>query len=428
MSDSADSPSPAVAAPAAPTPLAPTPLAPTPLAPTPLAPTPLAPGDAGERLRAIGVQTAGVAHDVNNLLTGIDAAAGLALDRPGLDADTRADLAEIRKAVARGANLVRTLLATGGRPPRPPRARPLDPELAAAAALIRRLLPPSVRFVQRLDATGCRVRIDPDRLHHALVNLAINARDAMQAGGTFSLRSAELVLRAPFPALPAPTPAEPVPPGRYAVVSLRDTGPGIAPEVAARLFTPFFTTKPNGSGLGLGLVRDSLREAGAFLALGGRVGQGVVARLFLPLADAPPPPDPVSVWLVEDEPSLRRLMQRALHAARWRVSACDSAEAALAMIGPATPAPAVLLCDLSLPGMDGLALLRTLRRRWPALPAVLMSGYERPALPTGAAFLRKPFALAELAVAVARQAGVAGARPLPPTGGSIGGGGGDRSC
>ena len=398
------------------------PAASIPPGPLPLGSLPLGPGDAAERLRVIGAQTAGVAHDVNNLLTGIDAAAALALDRPGLDAETRADLAEIRRAVARGASLVRTLLATGARPPRPPRARPLDPELAAAAALIRRLLPPSVRFVQRLDAAGCRVRIDPDRLHHAVLNLAINARDAMPAGGTFSLRSAELLLRAPFPALPPPTPSEPVPPGRYAVVSLRDTGPGLTPEVAARLFTPFFTTKPHGSGFGLGRVRESLQEAGAFLALGGRAGQGLVARLFLPLADVPPPPDPVSVWLVEDEPTLRRLVQRALQAAGWRVSAAESAEAALATVGPGTPAPAALLCDLTLPGMDGLALLRALRRRWPELPAVLMSGYDQHVLPARAVFLRKPFALAELAGVVERLAGTAARRPVgPPAGSSAGG-------
>ena len=393
----------------------PSPPAPLPAGWPTAAPIPPSPGDAAERLRTIGAQTAGVAHDLNNLLTGIDAAAALALDRPGVDAETRADLAEIRQAVARGATLVRTLLATGARPPRPPRARPLDPELAAAAALIRRLLPPSVRFVQRLDASGCRVQIDPDRLHHAVLNLAINARDAMPAGGTFSLRSAERVLRAPFPALPPPTPSEPVPPGRYAVVSLRDTGPGLTPAVAAGLFTPFFTTKPNGSGLGLGRVRESLREAGAFLALGGRAGQGLVARLFLPLADAAPLPDPVSVWLVEDEPTLRRLVQRALHTAGWRVRATESAEAALATVGPGTPAPAVLLCDLTLPGMDGLALLRALRRRWPELPAVLTSGYDQLALPGRTVFLRKPFALAELAGAVERLAGAAARPPAGPT-------------
>ncbi|MDE2581081.1 MAG: response regulator [Rhodospirillales bacterium] len=379
-----------------------------------------APADAGERLRAIGAATAGVAHDVNNLLSGIDAAAALALDRPGLDPETLDDLKEIRRAVTRGATLIRTLLATGTRPPRAARPRPLDPELAAAAAVIRRLLPPSVRFTQRLEAAGCRVAIEPDALHHALLNLALNARDAMPGGGTLVLRSAERVLRTPFPTLPPPATCEFVPAGRYVVVSLRDSGPGISPEIAPRLFESFFTTKPGGSGLGLGQVRERVRAAGGFLALGGRPGLGMVARLFLPLADAAPAPDPASAWLVEDEPVLRRMMQRALQAAGWRVRSAESAEAALGAVGPATARPAVLICDLTLPGMDGLALLRALRRRWPELPAVLVSGYDETALPSGAAFLRKPFALAELSARVAQMArtpsrmAVAGGEPAVP--------------
>jgi two-component system, cell cycle sensor histidine kinase and response regulator CckA len=372
---------------------------------------PLAADEAADRLRAIGAQTAGVAHDVNNLLTGIDAAAVLALDRPGLDPETREDLEEIRLAVARGARLVQSLLATGARPPRPSRPRPLDPELAVAAVLIRRLLPPSVRFLQRLEATRCRVAIDPDRLHHALLNLAINARDAMANGGRLSLRSAERVLRAPLPTLPPPTPSAAVPPGHYAVISLRDSGSGIAPEVAARLGSAFFTTKPGGSGLGLAQVRESLRAAGGFLALDSRPGQGTVARLFLPLADPPSKPDPAVVCLVEDEPTLRRLMQRAVQAAGWRVHPAGSAEAVLAAFGRTAPRPAALVCDLTLPGMDGLALLRALRRRWPDLPAVLISGYDVAApLPATAAFLRKPFGLAELTALLARLAGAPAAK------------------
>ena len=354
------------------------------------------PPNVAERLAAIGAQTAGVAHDVNNLLAGIDAAAALALERAGLDPATQEDLQEIRRAVGRGTALVRSLLATGARPPRPPRPRPLDPELVAAAAVIRRLLPVSVRFTTRLEATGCRVRMDPDRLHHALLNLALNARDAMHEGGSLLLRSTEQLLRRPFPTrLPVVRGAE-VPSGHYAVVSLRDSGGGIPPELLARLGEPFVTARPGGTGLGLLQVREALRMAGGYLAFGGRAGQGTVVRLFLPLADPPPQPDPGAVWLVEDEPTLRRTLQRALHEAGWRVHAAASAEAALVAIGPATPRPAALVGDLTLPGMDGLGLLRALRRRWPDLPAVLVSGYAVGALPLGAAFLQKPFALADL--------------------------------
>lgn len=366
------------------------------------------PDDPAERLRRIGAATAGVAHDVNNILAGIDAIAATAGSRVGLDAETRAELAEIRAGVARGAGLVRGLLSTGARPPRPPRPRLLDPELSAAAGMIRRLLPPGIRFAMRLGAPGRRVRIDPDRLHAALLNLAINARNAMGETGTLRLASAERVARAPWPLLPALAESEAAPAGRYAVVSLRDSGPGLAPEVAERLFTPFFTTRAEGTGLGLLSVRETLRAAGGFLALesGPRDGPtaGMVARMLLPLAD-PPAPDPETVWLIEDEAGLRALLARALRDAGWRVSALDSAEAALAARGPATPRPALLVCDVGLPGMDGPALVRALRRRWRGLRVVLMSGYDPVATPAQCAFLRKPFSLAALVAEVRRLAG-----------------------
>ncbi len=362
--------------------------------------------DPAERLRRIGAATAGVAHDVNNILAGIDAIAATAAARAGLDPETAAELSEIRAAVARGAGLVHSLLTTGARPPRPARPRPLDPALAGAASMIRRLLPPDIRFAVRLAAPGRRVRIDPDRLHAALLNLAINARHAMAAGGALQLSSAERILRAPLPTLPPPAAADPVPPGRYAVVSLRDTGPGLAPEAAAKLFTPFASARAGGTGLGLISVRDTLRAAGGYLALGPRPGEGpgLVARMFLPLADAPAP-DPAAIWLIEDEPGLRTLFARALRDAGWQVTAFDSAEVALTLRGPATARPALLVCDVGLPGMDGPALVRALRRRWRGLPAVLISGYDDTATPAGCAFLRKPFALAELVAEVERLAG-----------------------
>ena len=346
--------------------------------------------------------------------------------------------------MARGTALVRRLLADGTRPPRPTRPRPLDPMLGAAAEVIRRVLPPGVRFVLRPGAAGCRVRIDPDRLHHALLNLAANAADAVRAdGGTLTLHSAPRVLSAPEPALilPAPAPAqpapaqpapaqpapvqappvqaplaEPVPPGSYAVITLRDTGAGIAPELAAQLFSPFVTTKATGTGLGLVSVLETMRAAGGHVALTSRPGHGTEVRLFLPLADPPPGRPAASLLLVEDEPALRRLAARALRGAGWQVRAAGSAEAALALARTA-PSPALLLCDLELPGMDGVMLLGALRERWPELPAVLMSGYAENALPPGlgrVAFLRKPFTLAELLALVGQTAGESGpAAKLP---------------
>ncbi|MGC8478194.1 MAG: response regulator, partial [Acetobacteraceae bacterium] len=158
-----------------------------------------------------------------------------------------------------------------------------------------------------------------------------------------------------------------------------------------------------GTGLGLVSVRESMEAAGGQLALGGGAGRGLVARLFLPLP-APPETEPGAIWLVEDEAPLRRLMARALREAGWRVTEADQAEAALAL-PPARPAWVV--ADLTLPGMDGLRLLRVLRRRWPGLGCVLISGYESVggATPAGTVFLRKPFALAALVAAVGEKPG-----------------------
>ena len=346
-----------------------------------------------DRLARIGAATAMVAHDLNNILAGIDAAAAAARADP----ETAAALGEIRAGVARGVALIRALLHEGRGPPRPPRARHLDALLAEALPVMARLLPPAVRLIARPGAAEAPVRIDADRFHAALLNLAANAGQAMGPTGSLRVTSAVRQLHRPFPTLPVPG-APMVPPGRWAVVSLRDSGPGIAPELAARLFTPFVTTRAEGTGLGLLAVRETMQAAGGHLALGGAPGRGLVARLFLPLPAAPPA-DTGAIWLVEDEAPLRRLMARALRQAGWRIAEADSAETALAL-PPARPAWVV--ADLTLPGMDGLRLLRALRRRWPGLGCVLISGYDSAggATPAGTVFLRKPFALAALVAAV----------------------------
>ena len=357
-----------------------------------------------DRLARIGAATAMVAHDLNNVLAGIDAAAEAAAARA--DPETAAALGEIRAGVARGGALIRALLHEGRGPSRPPRARQLDALLAEALPVMARLLPPAVRLIAHLAAAEAPVRIDPDRFHAALLNLAANAGQAMGSTGTLRVTSAVRQLRRPFPTLSVAG-APMVPPGRWAVVSLRDSGPGITPELAARLFTPFVTTRAEGTGLGLLSVRETMRAAGGHLALGGGAGRGLVARLFRPLPAAPAAPvapDPGAVWLVEDEAPLRGLMARALSQAGWRIVEADSAEAALAL-PPARPA--FVVADLTLPGRDGVRLLRALRRRWPGLGCVLISGYESSgdATPAGTVFLRKPFALAALVAAVGHGAG-----------------------
>jgi two-component system cell cycle sensor histidine kinase/response regulator CckA len=307
--------------------------------------------------------------------------------------------------------------------------------------MLGRLLGEHVRLRLELEEPGRAVRVDPTQLDQVLINLVVNARDAMPAGGTLTLRTGHLTLYGP-----QQVGSEIMLPGRYVAIQVEDTGEGIAPAILPRVFEPFFTTRRDrgGSGLGLSTVHGIVRQSGGFVTVQSTVGQGTCVRFWLPRHDvtevvsgghasgAPPfaapnagplsivaaPPAPEAqaarcVLLVEDEDAVRRLIQRALQRAGWVVSAVDSAEAALDRLphpGNPTGLPSVLVSDIMLPGMDGTELVRAARAMWPDLPAVLVSGYTDSALlgdltEQGVAFLTKPFSLRE-PVACVERAGV----------------------
>ncbi len=240
------------------------------------------------------------------------------------------------------------------------------------------------------------VRADPAALGRVLVNLAANARDAMQDGGTLTLRAGR--------------------DGDFATIAVEDTGPGMPPDVLARVFEPGFTTRSGsgGQGLGLAIVREIVEAAGGTVTAESVVGRGtsVVVRWAssTPPARPFPPSSPtmtvgkaMTVLLVEDEPTVRQLAERALVQAGWRVVAAESGEAALALVQTLTPDAVV--ADLTLPGMDGRAVVAALRGTWPKLPAVLVSGYADSAEQAdlrgeNTVFLAKPYMLAALVAAV----------------------------
>jgi two-component system cell cycle sensor histidine kinase/response regulator CckA len=220
---------------------------------------------------------------------------------------------------------------------------------------------------------------------------------------------------------------EAVPPGRYAVLEVSDTGRGIPPEVLPRLFEPFFTTRPDrgGTGLGLATVQGIVEQSGGHIAVRSTLGEGTLFRIHLPRAETWPepvpsaapvavPPEPASpaapsvgtLLLVEDEAPLRRLSARVLERAGYTVQAADSAESALEMLEGAAEAPLALVSDVAMPGIDGLTLARQLRVRWPGLPVLLLSGYAEVVLGedlagAGMGFLPKPFAAGDLVAQVA---------------------------
>ncbi|MBV8614838.1 MAG: response regulator [Acetobacteraceae bacterium] len=336
------------------------------------------------------------AHDLNNLLAAIIARAEAALEMKRTGPAVRGELEEIRRRAQEGAGLVRRFLGQEERREAPAPVA-LGPLLSEWAEELRHVLGPDRRLELAIASGSIFARADADALRRALRDLAVNARDATGRGGRLLLGLHPLRLDHAVPAVP-----EPVPPGEWAVIEISDDGAGIAPDLLARVFEPFFTTKEpeRGSGIGLASVRVALKGMGGAVTIASAPGRGTTLRLYLPLVGA----GTGTVLLVEDEPALRRVAAKALRDAGWRVAEADSAERALAHVARGTARPDLLVADVALPGMDGPALLASLRRERPGLPAILVSGYTEPSQPAGPEALRlgKPYSPAELVGLVAQ--------------------------
>jgi len=371
-----------------------------------------------QRLQAVGELAGGIAHDFNNLLTAILGAAEDVKARSRNAADSE-DLDQICASAERGAALVRQLLAFSRQQTLQPRVVALNDAIRSTAQLLRRLLGAGVTLTLELEEPSRRVRIDPTQLDQVLVNLSVNASHAMPQGGVLTISSGpKLVLK------PETFGGETLPPGRYASLSVRDTGNGIPADLLPRIFEPFFTTRKEkgGTGLGLSTVHGIVRQSGGYMAVESEAGVGTIFRILLPRheetelfqaepATPGPPPEAVvsggtatTVLLVDDEAPVRRLAERALTREGWQVVAAASAEEALEAVESqdmAERALAFVVSDVVMPGMDGPALVRQLREQRPGLPAILMSGYADSGLRTALQaadirFLAKPFGMAEL--------------------------------
>ena len=392
-----------------------------------------------QKLQAVGQLAGGIAHDFNNLLTAILGTADTILARADTSAETASDLREMCQAAERGAALVRHLLAFARRQTLQPRVIAVNTAVAEAAALLRRLLGERVILDLALEQPGRAVLIDPGQLDQVLINLAVNARDAMPEGGRLTLATGHATIYAPRPATTAI-----IPPGRYVSIAVSDTGSGIAPDILPRIFEPFFTTRraQGGSGLGLSTVLGIVRQSGGFLEVDSTPGGGTRILLYLPrhrgeaatqapAASASPPlvaprAGAGRIALVaEDEDLVRQTLARALTRAGWQVLAAETGEAALGLVrateSRSESQPAVVVADVVMPGMDGLALVRELRRLWPGLPAVLVSGYADQALrealaSTDILYLSKPYETVELLATVARLVGRMDSGDVVPSG------------
>lgn len=389
-----------------------------------------------QKMQAVGQLAGGIAHDFNNLLTAIIAATDLCLGRDDLADPLQADLLHIRRSAERGAALVKQLLAFSRRQTLQPRVIRLADAIEDVAALLRRLLGQRVALELDLELPSHMIRVDPVQFDQVVVNLALNARDAMPQGGRLTIRTSNITLYRPMV-----RGQEVIPPGRYAVVEVADTGIGIAADDLPRLFEPFFTTRKEagGTGLGLATVYGIVRQTDGFISVESVSGEGTTFRIYLPIIPheeiaqrepaenatptevlAPSPGRAVrlaegvarrgTVLLVEDEDGVRRLSTRALENAGWRVLAAPSGEAALQMLDTEPAPPAVLVSDVVMPGMDGTQVVRAVRARYPAIPVVLVSGYSESAAMDGLPdddlhFLPKPYTLRQLVAQVDTMAG-----------------------
>ena len=363
-----------------------------------------------QKMEAVGQLAGGVAHDFNNLLTVIQGNGELLMSEFDGDDPRKQDLAQIVEAGHRASALTRQLLAFSRRQVDQPRVFELGGVVTGLEPMLRRLLGEKVAIAAIVPERAAHVRADPAQIEQVVINLAVNARDAMPDGGTLTIETttSEIDEKAQWAGGP--------PAGRYALLSVRDTGMGIDAGTQARIFEPFFTTKEQGRGTGLGLstVYGIVQNAGGHVRVYSKPGEGATFHVYLPLVnaavdhpadarDVKVPGGSETILLVEDEDAVRALTARVLRRLGYTVVEARHGRDALAR-AEAHPAPIhLLLSDVVLPEMSGGRVAEALRARMPDLPVVFMSGYTDDEIvradldKPGTSFLQKPFTAAELA-------------------------------
>jgi CheY-like chemotaxis protein len=358
-----------------------------------------------QKMEAVGRLAGGVAHDFNNLLTVILGYCGLVLADFDPSDPRKADIAEIQKAGASAAALTRQLLAFSRKEIIEPTRLDLNGVLADMRAMIGRLIGEDVQVVLALRPELAPVMADRGQVEQIVMNLAVNARDAMPTGGTLTVETANVELDAHYGKTHLS-----VKPGSYVALTVSDTGTGMTQEVQARLFEPFFTTKEPGKGTGLGLatIHGIVARSGGSVGVYSEVGRGTAFKVYFPRTDAtglvvetsPPIGRPhaggKTVLVVEDEDGLRELARRLLQRLGYVVLVAANAEDALQLVERSGWID-VLLTDVVMPGASGPELAERLVAQRPGLTVIYMSGYTEEAivqhgvLKDGIAFLHKPF-------------------------------------
>jgi nitrogen-specific signal transduction histidine kinase/CheY-like chemotaxis protein len=364
-----------------------------------------------QKMESIGRLAGGVAHDFNNLLTvmlGFTAQAkeGLSSHDPA-----RADLAEVEEAGARAASLTRQLLAFARRQVTEPRSLDLNAVTLGMDKMLRRLIGEDVQLITRLGDRLWTVSADLGQIEQVIVNLAVNARDAMPRGGTLTIETANVSLDKDQTTHDADVPA-----GQYAMLAVGDTGHGMTPDIQEHIFEPFFTTKEKGRGTGLGLATcyGIVKQAGGWIWVYSEPGRGTTFKIYMPRIEAAAETitpsatvEPVvgneRILLVEDDESVRKVAVRALRQRGYDVTEASNGEEAISIVDRTTETFDLLLTDVVMPIMGGQELAEQLLAANPGLKVLFTSGYtedgivHQGVLDRNVAFLAKPYDLVALA-------------------------------
>ncbi len=361
-----------------------------------------------QKMEAVGQLTGGIAHDLNNLLTVVLANSEMMAGAlPEGREDLHGDLSELQAAARRGAQMIRKLLSFSRHAPLTYQVLDLGRVVEEVRATLRRLLPAHIDVQFTPEPVPVKVLADAGAIEQILLNLSTNARDAMPRGGILQLSARRVdVARPPSGSLP----------GSYACLTVRDNGCGMDVRVKARVFEPFFTTKPpgEGSGLGMAMIYGLTQQHGGFIELDSEPGRGTEVRIFFPLAREDQPlteltPSPTGlrggqecILLVEDEDGLRRVAQRALEKVGYRVMTASDGVEALELYRQRSAEIDLVITDVVMPKLGGIALYRTLRQEGFAVRFLFTSGYAAHEIMHGdmpdseLALLQKPWTLADL--------------------------------
>lgn len=366
-----------------------------------------------QRMDSVGQLAGGIAHEANNMMSVVLGCADYVLQRSDLPEPVRQDVDQIWRAAKRTAGITQQLLAFSRRQMLQPQVLDLNTTVRDLEPILARALGESRVVRMHLSPTLGPIRADPGQLEQVLVNLALNARDAMGEGGRLTIETMNVVLDASYA---GSKPVSTLEPGEYAALVVTDTGHGMDRATLARIFEPFFTTKPVGQGTGLGLstVYGIVKQSGGFIWAYSEVGLGTTFKLYFPQAPltqevpssvSPPAPGRQDelVLVAEDEPMVRSIMARTLRECGYSVIEAGNGQEALSLLGSETRPVRLVVADVVMPDMGGREMASRLAQLWPQIPVLFTSGYtgldvvRRGLLEEGREFLQKPLAPETLA-------------------------------